>query len=128
MPDRDPSDPNVPNRPNDPNHSSEPKESAPPPETEIVDTSAPPPDDKGRKPWKGGKVWAGIGLVALLHLLLLAVPVAFFFIGVAQVVYVVPALLWFRKDPAMMQGILIGAGITFLLNAACFGIVLFNFS
>lgn len=87
------------------------------------------PPDGGKRPWKAGRVWAGIGLVLLLHLIPLLMPVAYFFIGVAQLVYVIPALIICRKDTGMMQGILIAAGVTFLINAACFGIVLgSNFS
>lgn len=82
----------------------------------------------GKKPWKGSRVWAGIGLVALLHLLNLIFPMALAFIGITQLIYVGPALVYFRKDTAMMQGILIGAGITFLINAACFGIVFVTFA
>lgn len=78
----------------------------------------------GKKPWKGIQVWKGIGLVALLHLLLFIYPAAFFLIGVVQLIYVIPALSFVYKNPGMVQGILIGAGITFLINAACFGIVL----
>ncbi|WP_051621043.1 hypothetical protein [Paenibacillus sp. UNC451MF] len=70
------------------------------------------------------QVWKGIGLLLLLHLLLFIVPVAFFFISVAQLVYLIPALILFRKNRGILQGLLIGAGITFLLNAACFGLLL----
>lgn len=70
------------------------------------------------------QVWAGIGLLALLHLLLFVFPIAFFFIGVAQLIYLIPALILFRNRKGVFQGLLIGAGVTFLLNAACFGLVL----
>lgn len=82
----------------------------------------------GRKPWKSSQVWKGIGLVFLLHFLLMLLPVGYLFIGVTQLIYVVPALIWCRKDTGLVQGILIGAGITFLLNAACFGIVMVTFA
>ncbi|WP_282936154.1 hypothetical protein [Paenibacillus sp. RC67] len=70
------------------------------------------------------QVLKGIGLLLLLHLLLFLVPVAFFFISIAQLVYLIPALILLRKNKGIFQGLLIGAGITFLLNAACFGLLL----
>ncbi|MBE1442989.1 hypothetical protein [Paenibacillus sp. OAS669] len=70
------------------------------------------------------QVLKGIGLLLLLHLLLFLVPVAIFFISVAQLVYLIPALILLRKNKGIFQGLLIGAGITFLLNAACFGLLL----
>lgn len=80
-----------------------------------------------RRPWNGLDVWKGIGWVALGHLLwLFAIPM-YLGIGIVQVVYVLPLLFIYGKRTAVLQGILIGAGITFLLNAACFGYVLFNF-
>lgn len=69
------------------------------------------------------QVWKGIGLLALLHLLLFVFPVAFFFISIAQLIYLFPVLYFFRNNKGMYQGLLIGAGITFLLNAACFGLL-----
>lgn len=71
-------------------------------------------------------VWKGIGLTCLLHLLLFFYPPAWFGVGVTQLVYMIPALILARKHQGIMQGMLIAMGITFLLNAACFGIVLFN--
>lgn len=78
----------------------------------------------GRAPGHTKQVWLGIGLLAALHLLLFIVPVAFFFISVAQIVYLIPAIIIFRKKSGIVQGLLIGAGVTFLLNAACFGLVI----
>src|SRR5690242_9722826 len=51
---------------------------------------------------------------------------AFFGIGIAQFVYVVPLLLWARAtgERATIKGIWIAAAVTFLLNAACFGVIL----
>lgn len=78
----------------------------------------------GKSPGHTKQVWMGIGLLAVLHLLLFIFPVAFFFISIAQLIYLVPAILIFRKKSGIIQGLLIGAGITFLLNAACFGLVI----
>lgn len=74
-------------------------------------------------------VWKGIGLTALLHLLLLVYPSAYLTIGVVQLIYMLPAIIiTSRKNTGIMQGLLIGLGVTFLLNAACFGIVMATFS
>ncbi|MCU6712078.1 hypothetical protein M6D81_25600 [Paenibacillus sp. J5C_2022] len=80
--------------------------------------------DERKPPGHMKQVWLGIGLMAVLHLLLFIVPVAFFFIGIAQVVYLLPAIFIVRKKSGIVQGLLIGAGVTFLLNAACFGLLL----
>jgi hypothetical protein len=55
-----------------------------------------------------------------------AALLAFFGIGLAQAAYVVPLLLWARTrgETATAKGIWIAAAITFLLNAACFGVLL----
>lgn len=76
----------------------------------------------GKQPGHTKQVWLGIGLLAVLHLLLFLFPIAFFFISIAQVLYLIPAIVIFRKRSGIVQGLLIGAGITFLLNAACFGL------
>ncbi len=74
----------------------------------------------------GSEVWKGIGLIALLHLLWVFYPPAVFAIGISQMVYLFPALLFFayRGRVGIVNGLLIGAGITLLLNATCFGIVI----
>jgi hypothetical protein len=72
-------------------------------------------------------VGRGIGLGFLLHLILLIYPAAFIAIGIVQLVYILPAIMIFRKHPGMVQGLLIAAGITFLLNAACYGYMTFSF-
>jgi hypothetical protein len=73
------------------------------------------------------EVWKGIGLTALLHLIqVLGVWIMFmpaWFIGITQLCYIIPVALYFNKKgrPGIVQGLIIGAAITFLLNAACFG-------
>jgi hypothetical protein len=79
-------------------------------------------------PWKKGDVWKGIGLTVLLHLLQFLFPMAVLFIGISQLVYMIPAMILFRKKSGILQGLLIGAAITFLLNAACFGYFAFGFT
>ena len=48
-----------------------------------------------------------------------------FLIGVSQLIYIVPLAILAARNSAreMVKGLLIVAGITFLLNAACFGVV-----
>jgi hypothetical protein len=79
-----------------------------------------------RPPEHKKRVWQGIGLGLVLHLLLLFVPPLYFGIGIVQLVYIVPALIICRKTPGLVQGLLIAAGVTFLLNAACFGYVMIS--
>jgi hypothetical protein len=73
------------------------------------------------------QVWKGIGLLALLHLLNFIFPISFVLISATQLLYLIPALILCRKNSGMVQGLLIGAGVTVLLNVACFGIVLGNY-
>lgn len=56
--------------------------------------------------------------------------VPFLFVGVTQVAYLGPAaaLAFSMKRHRTLTGILIVAGITFLLNAACFGVILLGFT
>ncbi|MGE5701863.1 MAG: hypothetical protein ACM32O_04990 [Clostridia bacterium] len=88
------------------------------------------PQNQPKKPYSKKDVWLGIGILALLHLLISFFPDALFMIGIAQIVYLIPALIiaYVKKREGIAQGLLIGAGITFLVNAACFGIVLFMLS
>jgi hypothetical protein len=62
----------------------------------------------------------GIGLHLLQFIFLPSAIV----IGITQLVYIIPAILIFRRRKGIVQGLLIAAALTFLLNAACFGIVL----
>lgn len=69
-----------------------------------------------------GSIGAGIGLLCLLHLLQIVFVAdaleALFFMGVTQLVYALPAalVLAVKGRTRTMGGVLIGAGITFLLN------------
>jgi hypothetical protein len=89
-----------------------------------------------------GSVWSGLGVTLVLHML---VQVAAFFIlvtivsgerglelailplgyiGVSQLVYMIPAILIFRRrgDAETAKGLIVGGSITFLLNATCNGL------
>jgi ABC-type Fe3+-siderophore transport system permease subunit len=74
---------------------------------------------------KNGSFGKGIGLVGLTHFFLLFYAPALLYIGVAQLPYVLFWYLFFRRrgETATCQGVLVGAAITFLLNAACQGLV-----
>jgi len=54
----------------------------------------------------------------------------FYLFGITQLIYAIPMAVIFRKKgrPAVAKGVVIGAAITFLLNAACFGAVFFMLS
>ncbi|MBO0991462.1 hypothetical protein [Bacillus sp. SD088] len=47
------------------------------------------------------------------------------FIGVAQLIYVIPLIIYgnVKNLPGFAKGIIIAAGITFLLNAGCYGVI-----
>lgn len=89
-------------------------------------------------PKSQGNVWAGLGLTVVAHIifqplisLLGMIPkmeflfFSVFFIGLSQLVYMIPAIIiaFSQGKPQLGKGFLIGAGITFLLNAACMGMI-----
>ena len=99
-----------------------------------------------RPPSADGGTGSGIALAFALHVcqLLLAPAAAFLgcriervpdcelvafvpvlLIGVSQWLYIVPAILIARRTgrPGLAKGFVIGASITFLLNAACWGLL-----
>jgi len=93
-----------------------------------------------------GSIWAGLGLTLLFHFVVLVsllfilgtvvsgerglelgiLPVMY--IGLSQLVYMIPAIWIARRkgETETAKGLIIGASITFLLNAACNGLVFFN--
>lgn len=86
------------------------------------------PSDQDHK--KKLDVWKGMGITILLHLLLFLYPPSLVLIGLIQLFYIIPAIIIanVKGRKGIVQGLLIGAGITFLVNAACFGIVLSMFA
>ena len=84
-----------------------------------------------------GSALIGFLLSLLLHLLQIPIVIilslfesellilSVLFIGVSQLVYMIPAIViaFAKGKPQLGKGFLIGAGITFLLNAACFGLI-----
>lgn len=73
---------------------------------------------------------AGVTISILLHLLqlllVLITPLSFWFIGISQLVYIIPAIVIanLKGETNIVKGLIIGASITFLLNAACTGFLL----
>ena len=89
-----------------------------------------------------GSVWSGLGLTLMLHFVI-QVPTVFIlgysvsgeraliltflplmYIGLSQLVYMIPAILVARRkgETETAKGLIIGASLTFLLNAACTGL------
>jgi hypothetical protein len=72
----------------------------------------------------------GAGVLRLLLLHLLQIPLSVvggpIWIGLSQLFYVVPQHFAFKRQGrfACIRGLWIGAGVTFLLNAGCFGLVI----
>ena len=78
-------------------------------------------------------VWIGLGLTLLLHLIqiplaIVTVAISLIVLGVSQLLYIIPAIIIYRKKgrPGVVKGLIIGAAITFLLNAACTGLMFRN--
>jgi hypothetical protein len=76
----------------------------------------------------------GTGVLRLLLLHLIQIPLAVvagpLWIGISQLFYVIPQHFAFKKQGrnACIRGLWLGAGVTFLLNAACFGVVMASLS
>ncbi len=76
----------------------------------------------------------GSGVLRLLLLHLFQIPLTVvggpLWIGISQLFYVIPQHFAFKKQGrnACIRGLWIGAGVTFLLNAGCFGIVMASLS
>src|SRR5205085_498167 len=71
-------------------------------------------------------LWLGIVLALLLHLIqvplaLLTTGISLIFVGLSQLIYIIPAILFYRRDDRsdVVKGLIIVAAITFLLNATC---------
>jgi hypothetical protein len=92
-----------------------------------------------------GNAWLGFGLSLLLHLFQIPIAILILiiynkgeeqmyvifppmFIGVSQLIYQVPAIIIAAvyKKYHLVKGLLIGAAIVFLLNAACTGLFYFS--
>lgn len=93
-----------------------------------------------------GSIGLGLGLTFMFHFLF-QVPTFFIllstvtgertfdwvtfplrYIGLSQLVYMIPAVLIARRkgEAATLKGLITGASLTFLLNAACNGLVFLN--
>jgi hypothetical protein len=93
-------------------------------------------------PPKEGSAWMGFGLSLLLHLLQIPIGIvlalfqselfmfSLLFVGVSQLIYMIPAIVIAagKGHSHIVKGLIIGAAIVFLLNAACTGLVFFSLS
>lgn len=76
--------------------------------------------------WPVGWMLSGIDALpggSIVYVTLWGGSLALSIIGVSQLFYLVPAM-WIasrRKRPQVVQGLICGAAVTFLLNAACWG-------
>ena len=98
--------------------------SAAPPTPSSADPPAPLP------PRRGG-FWKGLGLGFLLHLFqILALSQSFLLTvwGLTQVAYMIPAAIYFKRrgEPDTVKGLMVAAAVSFLLNAACWGLFMFT--
>jgi len=106
----------------------------PPPPLPEPPASVPPPPPPPPPPPLPLKDTMGTGVLRLLLLHLLQIPLTVvggpIWIGFSQLFYVVPQHFAFKKQGrnACIRGLWLGAGVTFLLNAGCFGIVLLSLS
>jgi hypothetical protein len=92
-----------------------------------------------------GSIRSGLAITLVLHvlgqlvlgLIALAIPTGdgpsltllpLFFLGLSQLLYMIPAILLLlrRGDSETARGMIIGAGLTFLLNATCSGLFFFS--
>ena len=99
---------------------------------EEPERTPPEPIDE-RDQHQRAEVWRGLGLTLLLHLIqipfaVLTVFISLIFLGVTQLIYIIPAIVMARRRgrPGVVKGLIIGAALTFLLNVACSGFVLTN--
>lgn len=93
-----------------------------------------------------GSFGLGLGLTVMFHVIV-QVPTFFFllaiaksdqglerpiravmYMGLTQLVYIIPAILFTRRrsETETAKGLIVGASITFLLNATCNGLLFLN--
>ena len=87
-------------------------------------------------PKDGGSVWLGLLIGVGVSIVAVAVSVALMVglgglflvggIGIVQALWIVPLYLYFRRNgqKEVGKGVLIVAGLVFLLNASCWGLFL----
>jgi hypothetical protein len=75
---------------------------------------------------KGFGIGAGLNILLMVAVAAMVNPIVLIGAGLVQLVWIVPMYLSFRRQGATetAKGILLAAGIVFLLNAACFGLVM----
>jgi hypothetical protein len=105
-----------------------------PPLPEPPALPSPPAPGGPEAPWPPPKDTVGTGVLRLLLLHFIQIPLSVVggpvWIGISQLLYVVPQHFAFKKQGrnACIRGLWIGAGVTFLLNAGCFGMVMYSLS
>jgi hypothetical protein len=75
-------------------------------------------------------VFLGLGLLVFCHIAagIVTGGIGLIFLGVLQLLYVVPIVFASRRSGrrGIATGLIIGASITFLLNATCWGVLVFS--
>ncbi len=86
-------------------------------------------------PSRQREIWRGVGLAFLLHLIqlplgLLTSAISLVFVGISQLIYIIPAIIFYGRGGrrGVVIGLAIAAAITLLLNATCTVIVFTSLS
>jgi hypothetical protein len=95
-----------------------------------MSSPVPPRDKLGVDAGLGMAVALNGGAVLILFALIAAPEIGYYFtaavpfLGVVQILYMVPAVIIARRrdQPNVAKGLIIGAVVTFLLNAACWAL------
>ncbi|GIP38531.1 hypothetical protein J31TS4_18110 [Paenibacillus sp. J31TS4] len=65
-----------------------------------------------------------LGVLAALILSAIDLSVGIFFIGLVQLLYIIPLCIYYwNRHRGAAQGLIIGASLIFLLNSLCWGIL-----
>lgn len=74
------------------------------------------------------KAWLGFIIIAAANLATFVFPIVTVFIGIAQLIWLVPLVIYFNRKGKkhMVHGMYLAAGISFLLNASCFGLLILD--
>ena len=94
------------------------------------------PEEAGpQTPGGHGSFWAGFGLAALINIgavvagfvtLVAGIGIVILLgLGLVQLAWIVPMYIRYRRQGKSQNalGVLLAAGVTFLLNAGCYGLV-----
>lgn len=69
--------------------------------------------------------WVGVGITVVVNLILFLIPSWVFFVWLIQWVYILPCVILalILRRPRIAQGMLIGGGLTLVLNTALCGYI-----